>query len=246
MAGQSAIQSESSGASFRASPNVAIIGASGGIGGALVNLLKTDGSFGELLPFSRGSGPGIEDEATVESFAAEAAKVDGVDIVVVATGALHDENGLAPEKRMADLTADNLAQAFAINAIGPALVAKHFLPLLPRHCKTVFIALSARVGSITDNRLGGWASYRASKAALNMLLKTASIEHRRTHPLSVVAGIHPGTVDTRLSKPFQSRLQPGQLFTPHLAAQQIHQVITQLTPADSGGLFAWDGSTIEF
>ena len=166
--------------------------------------------------------------------------------MIVTTGVLHDENGLQPEKPIADLKTANLARSFEVNAIGPALVAKHFLPLLRRDMKTVFAALSARVGSISDNQLGGWASYRASKAALNMLLKTAAIEHRRSRPLSVIAAIHPGTVNTRLSAPFQTNLPPGQLTSTRYAAQQIVQVIEQLSPDDSGGFFAWDGTPIRF
>ncbi|MEJ2129819.1 MAG: SDR family NAD(P)-dependent oxidoreductase [Woeseiaceae bacterium] len=227
-------------------PNVAVIGASGGIGSALTEYLDAAVYPNHLLAMSRSGGAGIEDESMVKELAKQAAAKGPLDVVIVATGVLHDENGLRPEKRIADWNADKFARSFAVNATGPALVAKHFLPLLRRDTKSVFVALSARVGSIADNRLGGWAAYRASKAALNMLLKTAAIEHRRSHPYSVIAGLHPGTVDTGLSAPFQGNVRPGQLFTPHRAARQITEVIEQLTPADSGGFFAWDGTRIEY
>ena len=232
--------------SIQMDPNVAIIGASGGIGGALAEYLRSATPGASLIEFSRSGGAGIEDETVVAKYAKQAAEIGPLDVVIVATGVLHDADGLRPEKRVADLNAANLARSFAVNAIGPTLVAKHFLPLLRRDAKTVFAALSARVGSISDNRLGGWASYRASKAALNMLLKTAAIEHRRSRPLSVIAAIHPGTVDTRLSSPFQTNLPPGQLTTAQYAAQQIVQVIEQLSPDDSGGFFAWDGTPIGY
>ena len=227
-------------------PNIAIIGANGGIGKALSEYIDTSDFAGTLLKFSRNGNTGIEDEEIVSEYADRAAEHSPLDAVIVATGVLHDDQGLRPEKRLADINATSLARAFEVNAIGPALVAKHFLPLLRRDCKTVFVALSARVGSISDNRLGGWSAYRASKAALNMLLKTAAIEHRRSHPESVVAAVHPGTVDTRLSAPFQANVRSGQLFTTQRAAQQIGKVIDQLTPADSGGFFSWDGAPIEY
>ena len=242
----SSMSSKSIWPSLHPDPNVAIIGANGGIGKALTQYIDTGNFAGTLLTMSRDSNTGIEDENVVADYASRAASHGPLDAVIIATGVLHDDQGLRPEKRLADINATNLARAFAVNAIGPALVAKHFLPLLRRDCKTVFVALSARVGSISDNRLGGWAAYRASKAALNMLLKTAAIEHRRSHPHSVVAGVHPGTVDTRLSAPFQTNMPLGQLFTARRAARQIAEVVDQLTPVDSGGFFAWDGTPIEY
>ena len=242
----SSMASESIWPSLHPDPNVAIIGANGGIGKELIRHINMGKSSGTMLKFSRNGSTGIEDEDVVAEYANRAARHGPLDAVIVATGVLHDDQGLRPEKRLADLNAADLARAFAVNAIGPALVAKHFLPLLRRDAKTVFIALSARVGSISDNRLGGWASYRASKAVLNMLVRTAAIEHRRSHPHSVVAAVHPGTVDTRLSAPFQTNVPPDQLFTAPHAARQISKVIDQLTPADSGGFFAWDGTPIEY
>lgn len=139
-----------------------------------------------------------------------------------------------------------MARLYAINAIGPALIAKHMLPLLPRARKSVFAALSARVGSIADNRLGGWHGYRASKAALNQLIRTCAIEMAIKNKRAICVTLHPGTVDTRLSQPFQSGLAPERLFTPEVSAARLLDVIDALTPAHSGQLFAWDGQPIPF
>ena len=137
-----------------------------------------------------------------------------------------------------------MAAVFAVNTLGPALVAKHFLPLMPRKGRSVFAALSARVGSIGDNRLGGWYSYRASKAALNQILRTLAVEAARTHPELIVAGLHPGTVRTALSQPF--RPEPGTpgLFSPEESAAHLVRVLDGLHPRDSGQVFAWDGQPI--
>ena len=167
-------------------------------------------------------------------------------ITIVATGALAFGDGAPPEKTLRAIDADRMAGLLAVNTIGPALVAKHVLPLLPRDRRTVFACLSARVGSISDNRLGGWHSYRASKAALNMLVRDFAIEMRRTHPQAIVVALHPGTVDTALSHTFQRNLPEGQLTSPAQAAGHLLQVIDALTPQDSGGFFAWDGSAIPF
>jgi NAD(P)-dependent dehydrogenase (short-subunit alcohol dehydrogenase family) len=155
-------------------------------------------------------------------------------------------DGTGPEKSLKQITAQGLAEQFAINAIGPALVAQAFLPLLPRDRRAVFAVLSARVGSIEDNRLGGWHGYRAAKAALNMLVRNFAIELARSHPQAIVVGLHPGTVDTALSAPFQKGVAPERLFTPASAAARLLDTLDGLTPQDSGGLFAWDGSRIPF
>ncbi|MEG1029691.1 MAG: SDR family NAD(P)-dependent oxidoreductase, partial [Brevundimonas sp.] len=174
--------------------------------------------------------------------AARIAEGPAPSLIVAATGVLH--SGQTPERSWRELTAEHLMRDYRINAVGPALAARHFLPLLPRGQRAVFAALSARVGSISDNRLGGWHSYRASKAALNMILKTLSVELARTHPQAVVAGLHPGTVDTALSAPFQRGVKPDKLFSPAFSAARLLAVIEGLTPADSGGVFAWDGAQI--
>ena len=137
-----------------------------------------------------------------------------------------------------------MAQVLAINTIGPALIAKHLLPRLPRTRRAVFAALSARVGSIGDNRLGGWHAYRASKAALNMLVANFGIELARSHPQAIAAALHPGTVASALSAPFRQSTPDNPLFTPEQAAGHLLGVIEGLTPADSGGLFAWDGQRL--
>ena len=215
-----------------------VIGARGGIGAALVEALAEEGT--EVRGFAR---PELDilDEA---SLAAAAASLPAPpSLVLVATGMLHDgEHG--PEKSLRELDSDRLARSFEVNAIGPALVAKHFLPLLPKGQRSVFAVLSARVGSITDNRLGGWYGYRASKAALNQLIRTVAIEMKRVNDRAIVVGLHPGTVDTKLSKPFQANVAPGQLFDPARAAVQLLDVVDGLGVKDSGNLLAWDGSTI--
>lgn len=233
--------------------SVAVVGASGGIGGALVDVLRASRTVARVQGLSRRPVAGLddwhrldlEDEASIAS-AAAALKTDGVplDVVIVATGMLQDAAGGLPEKSWRALEPDPMAAAFRVNAIGPALVARHFLPLLPRDRRSAFAALSARVGSITDNRLGGWYSYRASKAALNMLIQTLSVELARTRPQALCVGLHPGTVDTGLSRPFQANVPEDRLFSPQRAAGHLLDVLDGLTPADSGGVFAWDGQRI--
>jgi NAD(P)-dependent dehydrogenase (short-subunit alcohol dehydrogenase family) len=212
-----------------------VIGASGGIGAALADALAEEEN--DVVRLTR-----AELDLTDEpSIAAAAARVGKADLVIVATGLLHDADH-GPEKARRDLDPAWLARQYAVNAIGPALVAKHFLPILPRTGRSVFAALSARVGSISDNRLGGWYGYRASKAALNQLIRTLAIEDKRRNDRGIVVGLHPGTVDTRLSKPFQ---QSGRdLFQPDRAAVQLLDVLDTLKPNDSGKLFAWDNAEI--
>lgn len=250
--------------SFPSASNVAIIGATGGVGRAILSLLAQDVRVRNIYAFSRTpfdpapletvladkESPSLtigrldlEDESSIA--AAAEAVTEPLDLVIVTSGILWRGEDLLPEKSMRDLSAENLARVFAINTTGPVLIAKHFLPRMRRKSRTVFAALSARVGSIGDNRLGGWYSYRASKAALNMLLKSLSIEHARRFPESVVAGLHPGTVDTHLSRPFTSRTPADRLFTAESSARHLLSVVNKLVPEDSGGVFAWDGSRIE-
>lgn len=232
-----------------------MIGASGGIGSALARALRAEPRAAAVHALSRKSfraggdangGIDITDEASVAAAAETVAAHGPVDLVIVASGILHNGEGLQPEKRMRDLDPATMQRIYQVNTVGPVIVAKHFLPLLRRDGKTVFAALSARVGSISDNRLGGWASYRASKAALNMFLKTLAIEHARTRPESAVIALHPGTVDTALSKPFQGNVPDDKLFTPEFAAERLLCVLDRVTSADSGGFFAWDGSRIGY
>lgn len=232
-----------------------VVGARGGIGRALVAALAAEAGPGPIHALSRSGeafpGPvvsgrlDLEEEASIAAAAERIGRSGPVGLVLVATGALHGP-GLAPEKSWRALDADSLARAFRVNAIGPALVAKHMLPLIPRQGRAVFAALSARVGSIADNRLGGWYGYRASKAALNQLLRTLAVEAARTRPDAIVLGLHPGTVATELSAPFQAGVAAERLFTPAEAAGHLLRVVREAKPADSGGLFAWDGSAIPF
>lgn len=220
-----------------------VIGATGGVGAAVVEQLRASGRYGVVHALSRsGTGLDLEDEATIAAAATTIGQGPAPTLVFVATGVLH--NGPSPERTYRSLSAEHLLRDYRVNAVGPALVAKHFLPLLPRDRRAVFVALSARVGSIGDNRLGGWHAYRASKAALNMILTNLSIEMARSHPQAVIAGLHPGTVDTALSRPFQKGVSPERLFTPDRSAQALLTVLDGLTPADSGGVFAWDGVRI--
>lgn len=183
----------------------------------------------------------LTDEASIE---AGARRIGGpVHLLIVATGALHG-SGLAPEKTYRALDAAALLDMFRINTIGPALVAKHMLPLLPNPGRGVFAALSARVGSIADNRAGGWHGYRASKAALNMIIRNLAIETARRNSGTICVGLHPGTVDTDLSRPFQRGVLEGKLFTPEYSASRLLAVIDGLEPGDSGNVLAWDGATI--
>ncbi|WP_234729493.1 SDR family NAD(P)-dependent oxidoreductase [Acidocella facilis] len=229
-----------------------IFGASGAIGGALVDALRRRG-VGEVHALSRqpvAAAPGIYpaqvdllDEASL-SFHAARLGADGVlDTIIVATGLLHAPDML-PEKALRDLRADALAMSFAVNCIGPSLVMKHFLGLLPRDRASRFAALSARIGSISDNQKGGWYGYRAAKAGLNMMLRSAAIETARRAPQAVIIGLHPGTVDSALSRPFQKLVPPGQLRKPEDAAEQMLDVLEAATPAQSGKLFAYDGTEI--
>lgn len=220
-----------------------VIGASGGIGAAVTRRLEASGRYGVVHALSRsGTGFDLEDEASIAAAAARVAGGPAPTLVFVATGVLH--HGFEPERSWRALEAGHLLRDYRINAVGPALIAKHFLPLLPRDRRVAFTALSARVGSIGDNRLGGWHSYRASKAALNMILRNLAVETGRTHPQAVIAGLHPGTVDTGLSAPFQRGVKPEKLFTADHSAERLLTVLEGLTPADSGGVFAWDGQRV--
>lgn len=231
-----------------------VIGASGGLGTALVAELAQDARFARVLALSRSavgdedpriarSRIDVTDEASIAAAAEQARALGDVRLVIVASGLLHGD-GVRPEKHWGELDGAAVARVFAVNSIGPALVAKHFLPLFPRQGRSVFTAISARVGSIEDNRLGGWYAYRASKAALNMLLRNFAIELKRRAPEAVCIGLHPGTVDTPLSKPFQGNVAPGKLFSPSVSAAHLLRVIDQVDAADSGRVFAWDGSRV--
>lgn len=232
---------------------VAVLGAGGGIGSALVTSLAALPTVERVYAHSRRStdlpakAKWVEADITSEQSIEQAARICGdggpLQLVIVATGMLHDGD-LQPEKSWRSLDGEHLKRVFEINTVAPALVAKHFLPLLDKSRKAVFACLSARVGSISDNRLGGWYAYRASKAALNMLIKTFAIELSRTNKAAVCIGLHPGTVATHLSEPFQRNVAPEKLFSPVRAAAQLLSVVDQSTQAQSGGVFAWDGTEV--
>ena len=253
---------------FHHPANVVVIGGNGGIGAALVKAYAQMDEVGSVTSFSRCK-PFPEETSELLTTATNKpfynhkvqfgyvdldhdSSIDqiglqldqqAVDLVIVASGLLHAEH-LYPEKSRRDLSGANIRKVMQVNAIAPALIAQQLLPHMRKGTKTVFSVLSARVGSISDNRLGGWHSYRASKAALNMLLKTLAIEHQRNRPQSIIAGLHPGTVDTGLSKPFQRHVPTGQLFSPEQSAAYLVDVINGLDANDSGKVFAWDGQEI--
>ena len=214
-----------------------VIGASGGIGTAVVAALQGQG-FAVTLLSRKVDGLDVTDAGSVDLHLG--ALQGEFDLIFVATGAL-EINGAAPEKSLKQLQAQAMAEQFAVNAIGPALILKHAPRLLPRNRRAVFVALSARVGSIGDNRLGGWYSYRAAKAALNQVVHTASIELARTHPHAIVAALHPGTVATPFTRKF---VKPENASVPERAATNLLNVVQSLSQADSGGFFDYAGKRI--
>jgi NAD(P)-dependent dehydrogenase (short-subunit alcohol dehydrogenase family) len=251
--------------SFASGCNVLIQGSSRGIGLEFVRQLLGDATPGRIFAACRApqASPSLVDlaaqdprlgllqlDVTSESSiraaaAAVAAEVPRLHLIVNCAGLLHDRAaGIAPEKRLADVDSDALAASFAVNAAGPLLVAKHFEPLLAHRERAVFASISARVGSIGDNRLGGWYAYRGSKAAQNMFTKTLAIEWARSRRNVICVALHPGTTDTDLSRPFQANVPPQKLFSTQRTVAQLLAVIDRLTPADSGRFLAWDGTEI--
>ena len=250
--------------------NVLVAGATGGIGLALVAQLAANSQVACLFALGRTASRNapladliarsggrviaidcdIRDEAALASLATTiAGLVRALHLVINTAGMLHDSGNVPaihPEKSLAQVTVAGLQASFAINAFAPILLAKALLPLLRHDAPAVFASLSARVGSIGDNRIGGWYSYRAAKAAQNQLLKTLAIELTRLNRRSIVLALHPGTTNTGLSKPFQANVSAEKLFTPDFAAASLLQVIASRLPADSGSFFAWDGQRIDW
>ncbi|MER2299025.1 MAG: SDR family NAD(P)-dependent oxidoreductase [Pseudomonas sp.] len=245
--------------------NVLLAGASRGIGLALCSTLLASDEVARLWAISRNATHNdalarlatqhgkrlvlidcdAREEQALATMATELkAQCDHLHLVISTLGTLH-QDGAKPEKSLAQLDLASLQASFASNAFAPILLLKHLLPFL-RNNPATFAALSARVGSIGDNRLGGWYSYRASKAALNQLLHTASIELRRLNPAATIMALHPGTTDTDLSRPFQGNVPAGKLFDPAFAAQCVIEQVQRFGPADSGGFWAWDGQAIEW
>lgn len=233
---------------------VAVIGANGAIGSAIVARLAALYPQAQIVGFAR-QAPALNsvsvtyvqmdyaDEDLIRCAVEQLPPGQCLDLVFVATGLLH-AGDILPEKSLNELAANKFANVFAANVTLPALLAKHFIPKLATDRRAVFAALSARVGSISDNKLGGWYAYRASKAALNMVIKTAAIEVRRRHKQAVIVGLHPGTVDSALSQPFSANVPPDKLFSPQYAAAKLLTVIEGLSPEDSGKCIAWDGQEI--
>ena len=213
-----------------------IIGDTGGIGGAMAALLRAQGA--EVTGLSR-SRDGL-DVTDAGSVAHHFGHLEGpYDLIFVATGAL-EISGAAPEKALRQMTASAMMDQFALNALGPALILQQATRLMPRDGRAVFAALSARVGSIGDNRLGGWISYRTAKAALNQILHTASVEIARSHRHAVVVALHPGTVDTDFTQKYAAHVQA----TPAEAAQNLLTVMNGLSPDDTGGFYDWSGARV--
>jgi NAD(P)-dependent dehydrogenase (short-subunit alcohol dehydrogenase family) len=234
-----------------------VLGARGGLGASFARALTSSAGVSRVLTTSRDAqwceaeaAPterrlhvDLTSEADLVMLTEHISEDAPLQLVLNCTGLLHGDS-IQPERTWRELDLEQMRRVFDVNALGVALLVKHLVPRMPRQGRSIFASVSARVASIGDNRLGGWYSYRASKAAQNMILKTASIEAARTHPDLVIAALHPGTVDTELSKPFTRRLGPDRLFTPDYSRERLSEVMSGLTPKDSGGLFAWDGAPI--
>jgi len=237
--------------------HVVVVGASGGIGHALservastqapvrlTRLVRDPSALHPLSLVSTDIACNIESEDAIAAAVAAIPPDPVPDRIWIATGWLHDQSR-QPEKTYRQLDAEQLLHAYRINAIGPALLMKYLLPRLSRDRPARIGILSARVGSISDNRLGGWHSYRASKAALNMLIRNFAIELRLKRAPHLVIGLQPGTTDTRLSAPFRRGLRPGQLQSPAFTAAHLVDVLERVTLEDSGGLFDFLGERFE-
>ena len=221
-----------------------VIRSSGGIGRALEARFQAEPGFDAVATLSQSEhGFDICDETSVADAARDLRiRYEAFDLTINATGALVI-NGNVPEKTIKALSVEAMMAQFRVNAIGPALLLKHFHPLMPREMRSVFASLSARVGSIGDNRLGGWVSYRAAKAAQNQIVKKAALEIARTHPEAIVVTLHPGTVATRLSQPYS---RGHQTVTPDHAAGRLLDVIATLRASQSGGFFSYSGQPIDW
>lgn len=204
----------------------------------LAELAEQHGDRLHLIPMD------VTDEMQIAARVAEIQPlVDRLHSVIYCVGLLHDGD-LQPEKSLQQIQADRLLRYFQVNSIGAVLLAKHLLPLLKHRDRSVFASISAKVGSIGDNQLGGWYGYRASKAALNMLMRTTAIEYSRKSPNTIVVLLHPGTTDTPLSQPFQRNVPPEKLFSVDRTVSQLLTIIDNLQPSDTGQFFSWDGSRL--
>lgn len=244
--------------------NALIVGASQGIGLTFVKKLLQDRRIAKIYATSRQPKSAselialadecperlicLEIDITDELQIIEAVQkihtqVDKLHLVVNCVGLLHEDT-LQPEKSLRQINSENLLRYFQINSIGAVLLAKHLLPLFRHGERSVFATISAKLGSISDNQLGGWYGYRASKAALNMLMRTAAIEYKRSCPKALIVTLHPGTTDTRLSRPFQGNVPAEKLFSVERTVTQLLAIIEQLQEGDSGQFFSWDGSRL--
>ncbi len=234
--------------------NIAITGVSGALGKAFVNNLAAIDNVETINVFSR-SEENFHSEKIFthlinyknEDEIIEASRISSanrsLDLVIVANGILHNEK-VFPEKKISEITVEKFEEVFFVNTILPSIIAKHFIPKLSQNNQSIFAFMTARVGSISDNKLGGWYAYRASKAALNMVIKNLSIEAGRKNKNAVLVGLHPGTVVSNLSKPFQSNVPEKKLFTPDQSVKYLLKILFNLKIADTGKIFAWNGDEI--
>ena len=234
--------------------NIAITGVSGALGKAFVNILAAIDVVETINVFSR-SEENFHSEKIFthlidyknEDEIIEASKISSakssLDLVIVANGILHNEQ-VFPEKKISEITEEKFQEVFFVNTILPSIIAKHFIPKLSQNNQSIFAFMTARVGSISDNKLGGWYAYRASKAALNMVIKNLSIEVGRKNKNAVLVGLHPGTVVSNLSKPFQSNVPEKNLFTPDQSVNYLLKILLNLKIEDTGKIFAWNGDEI--
>ena len=235
------------------SKNIAIIGSSGAIGNAFVEHYIKDSSVENIFTFSRNATDHVSEKVTsfeidVESQdsiekAAGQVKDHIIDRIIIASGILHTES-FGPEKSIKDLNYETFAKVYSINTIGPALIGRYFIPLLNKNEKSVIAFLSARVGSISDNKLGGWYSYRSSKTALNQIVKNFSIELKRSNKNAIVLALQPGTVESNFSEPFKKNVSKEKLFSPEYSVELLSKVIENSSEEDSGNLISYDGDTI--
>lgn len=227
--------------SFPENFRACVIGGSGAIGAAFVHALQNDPRCAQVIALHRNSVPAIDltDEASIETAAAAIKSLGPFHLIIHAAGILHQQEFM-PEKKLGDLNMAQMQTTFMVNTFGPAIVLRHFSKLLDKQ-RGVFALLSAKVGSIQDNRLGGWYSYRASKAALNMMIKTAAIEIKRTQPNAIVIAMHPGTVNSALSQPFRG----AEIGRPaEQAANEMLEVIDRLQLEDHAGFLSYKGERL--
>ena len=234
---------------------IVVIGSSGSIGDAFCSCLSSTFPQAVINSFSRKNIntnlPNVRNnlidyysENSLKISADKSSSKSDIDLVIICNGILHSEDFM-PEKSISQLSFENFNRTILINTILPAMIGKYFIPKLNKNSKSVFAVLSARVGSISDNRIGGWYSYRSSKAALNMIIKNFSIEVKRRNKNAIIVGLHPGTVNSNLSKPFQGNVEKNKLFEPTFSAGKLVGVIQNLSGVDSGKCIAWDGKEIE-